>query len=204
MDSESMKLQFPVLSSKNYRSWSITMKLVLASKDLVEYIDSNLDDLIDVKTRELTLASTTPEVVVATVEDGVTPPSPLSTSVLSVEDKKAIDTAMLLLKQGNAKAMALIAVRVGPDQLSYIANAKTAFEQWSSLKRVYEPVGAAQLAALLGAFHGYSYRPRLRVDKVASNLTTLQLDIRMIDAREAPTDNAKLVTLTEMLLRSNS
>ena len=175
MDSESMKLEFPKLLSTNYRSWSTTIKLVLASKDLVGYIELDLSDLIDAKTRELTPASTTLEVVVATVEasDTATSPSASSTIVLSAEAKKAIDDATGVLKLGNAKAMAIIAVQVGPKQLSYIANAKTAFEQWSSLKRVYEPVGTAQLAALLAAFHGYSYRPGLRVDKIASDLTTL-------------------------------
>ena len=109
MDSESIKLQFAKLSSTNYRSWSTTIKLVLASKDLVRYIKTSLDNLIDEKTWELTPMS--------------------STSVLSAEAKKAIDTTADLLRLGNAKAMALIAVQVGPEQLSFIANAKTAFEQ---------------------------------------------------------------------------
>lgn len=99
--------------------------------------------------------------------------------------------------------MALIAVYVGTEQLLYIANTKLAFEQWWALKQVYEPIGTAQLAALLAAFHGYSQRPGHRVDKVASDLTTLQSDIRVINAGEAPTDTAKLITLTEMLLKSN-
>ena len=41
------------------------------------------------------------------------------------------------------------------------------------------------------------------MDKVASDLTTIQSDIRLIEPNETPTDNAKLVTLTELLLRSN-
>ena len=59
MDSES-KMQFAKLSSTNYRTWSTTMKLVLASKDLAGYIKSNVNDLIDAKTRELTPSSSTP------------------------------------------------------------------------------------------------------------------------------------------------
>jgi hypothetical protein len=72
---------------------------------------------------------------------------------------------------GRKRAKPILQVTV--KQLSFIANAKTAFEQWLSLKRVYEPVGSSQLAALLAAFHGYTYRSGLRVDKVASDLTTL-------------------------------
>jgi hypothetical protein len=63
------------------------------------------------------------------------------------------------VKLADAKAMALIIVNVETDQLSYIATATTAYEQWSSLKDVYEPTGPAQLAALLAAFHGYTLRP---------------------------------------------
>jgi hypothetical protein len=56
----------------------------------------------------------------------------------------------------------------------------------------------------LAAFHGYTLRPSVQVDKVAADLTTIQADIRLIEPAEAPTDNAKLVTLTELLLRSNN
>jgi hypothetical protein len=39
---------------------------------------------------------------------------------------------------------------------------------------------------------------------VALDLTTIQADIRLIELAEALTDNAKLVTLTELLLQSNN
>jgi hypothetical protein len=39
---------------------------------------------------------------------------------------------------------------------------------------------------------------------VALDLTTIQADIQLIKLAEAPTDNAKLVTLTELLLQSNN
>jgi hypothetical protein len=55
----------------------------------------------------------------------------------------------------------------------------------------------------LAAFHGYTLCLGVQVDKVALDLTTIQLDIWLIELTEAPTDNAKLVTLTELLLRSN-
>ncbi len=102
--------------------------------------------------------SATPEVIVTTTEgsgDNATSPDSSATSsatpappAMSPEIQKVIITATDLLKLGNAKAMALIAVHVGLEQLSFIANAKTAFEQWRALKRVYEPAGTAQLAAL--------------------------------------------------------
>lgn len=53
MDSES-KVQVPKLSSTNYRSWSGMMRLVLAGKRLVKYIDTDVKDLIEEKTRKLT------------------------------------------------------------------------------------------------------------------------------------------------------
>ena len=49
MDSEG-RLQFSKLSSVNYRQWSFTIKAVLASKDLIQYINTKVDDLIDNKT----------------------------------------------------------------------------------------------------------------------------------------------------------
>jgi len=203
-------LQLAKLSSTNYWSWSTTIKLVLASNDLVRYIESSFNDLINAKTQELSPSSATPEVVVTTIEatgNNATSPSALSTSpaptAMSPDVQKATVTATNVHKLGNAKAMALIAVYVGTEQLLYIANAKSAFEQWWALQQVYEPVGTAQLTALLAAFHGYSQRPGHRVDKVASDLTTLQLDIRVINAGEALTDTAKLITLKEMLLKSN-
>jgi hypothetical protein len=83
MDSESIKLQFPKLSSTNYRLWSTIIKLVLANKDLIGYIEKDLDYLIDAKTWELT--PTTPEVVVTAIEasDTATSPSASSTTTTS-------------------------------------------------------------------------------------------------------------------------
>jgi hypothetical protein len=95
MDSEG-RLQLAKLSSVNYRSWSMTIKLVLASKDLVGYIESSLNDLIEAKTRELTSMAATPEVVVATTEgsgDNATSPALSATSAPSTEIQKAIVTA---------------------------------------------------------------------------------------------------------------
>lgn len=84
MDSEDFKLQLAKLSSTNYRFWSTTIKLVLASNDLVRYIESSFNDLIDGKTQELSPSSATPEVVVTTIEatgNKATSPSALSTSL---------------------------------------------------------------------------------------------------------------------------
>ena len=39
---------------------------------------------------------------------------------------------------------------------------------------------------------------------MASDLTTIQSDIQLIKPTKAPIDNAKLVTLTKLLLRSNN
>jgi len=106
------------------------------------------------------------------------------------------------IKLADAKAMAVIIVQLGTDQLSYVETATTAYQQWQALRDVYKPTGPAQLAALLSAFHSYSLRG-VQVDKAASELSTIQADIRLIEPKEAPTDKAKLVTLTELLLRSN-
>ena len=60
MDSEG-RLQFSKLSSVNYRQWSFTIKAVLASKDLIQYINTKVDDLIDDKVRELSESTPSPE-----------------------------------------------------------------------------------------------------------------------------------------------
>lgn len=93
--------------------------------------------------------------------------------------------------------------QIGTEQWSFVATAKMAYEQWRALKRVYEPMGNAQLGSLLAAFHGYSLRPGQKVEKVASDMTTMQTDIWMINPGEAPTESSKLVRLIEMLLKSN-
>jgi hypothetical protein len=188
MDSEG-RLQFSKLSSVNYRQWSFTIKAVLASKDLIQYINSKVDDLIDkVHDGEST---------------GTTPATPESITA-AADAAAAVAKTKKELQLGDAKAQALIVIYLGVDQLSFVATATTAYEQWQLLKTIYEPTGPAQLAALLAAFHGYALRPGVQVDKVASDLTTIQADIRLIESAEAPTDNAKLVTLTELLLRSNN
>jgi gag-polypeptide of LTR copia-type len=177
------------------------MKLVLASKDLTQYIDVKVEELIDASIKEL-LASPPP----------ASPPSDGTSDDTSSPGSSGTDTAQSIttakikkdLKLADARAMALIAVMVNSDQLGFIATATTAYEQWGNLKRIYEPTGLAQLAALLAAFHGYTLRPGVQVDKVAADLTTIQSDIRLINASEAPTDNAKTVTLTELFLRANA
>jgi hypothetical protein len=116
----------------------------------------------------------------------------------------AVAKATKELQLGDAKAKALIIIYLGVDQLSFVATATTAYKQWQLLKSIYKPTRPAQLAALLAAFHGYALRPGVQVDKVASDLTTIQADIRLIELAEAPTNNAKLVTLTELLLQSNN
>ena len=130
-------------------------------------------------------------------------PSP-SVATVATDDALIASKARKELNLGDAKAKALIIVQLGIDQLSFVATATSAYDQWQALKTLYEPTGPAQLAALLADFHGYTLQPNVQVDKVASDLTTIQSDIRLIEPTEAPTDNAKLVTLTELFLRSNS
>ena len=200
MDSEG-RLQFSKLSSVNYRQWSFTIKAVLASKDLIQYINTKVDDLVDDKARELSESTPSPEPAQDGEDAGA---SPATTASTAIDVAAAVAKATKELQLGDAKAKALIVIYLGVDQLSFVATATTAYEQWQLLKSIYEPTGPAQLAALLAAFHGYALRPGVQVDKVASDLTTIQSDIRLIEPTEAPTDNAKLVTLTELLLRSNN
>jgi hypothetical protein len=126
-----------------------------------------------------------------------------TTPELDPKVSKAIEDATEALLLGDDQAKMWIGTQVGAEQWSFIATAKTAYGQWGALKRVYEPMGNAQLGSLLAAFHGYNLRPGQKVEKVASDLTTMQTDIRMINPSEAPTESAKLIRLTEMLLKSN-
>jgi hypothetical protein len=144
------RLQFPKLSSVNYRSWSFTIKAVLASKDLIQYINTKVDDLVDDKARELSELTPSPEPAQTT--EGESP----ATDVSLVDTAVAIAKATKELKLGDAKAQALIVVQLGVDQLSFVATATTAYNQWELLRTVYEPTGPAQLAALLSAFHRYT------------------------------------------------
>ena len=52
MDSEG-RLQFSKLLSVNYQQQSFTIKAVLASKDLIQYINNKVNDLVDDKAQEL-------------------------------------------------------------------------------------------------------------------------------------------------------
>jgi hypothetical protein len=73
MDSEG-RLQFSKLSSVNYRQWSFTIKAVLASKDLIQYINNKVNDLIDDKAYDSEGASTslaTSAITTKTVDDVV-------------------------------------------------------------------------------------------------------------------------------------
>lgn len=149
MDSDG-RLQFPKLSSVNYRSWSFTIRAVLASKDLAQYIDKKVEDLVDAKARELSAVTPSPA---PSTQDGTTP------SAAADVTAAAIAKATKELELQDSKAQALIVVHIGVNQLSFVATAKTAYEQWSLLKAVYEPAGPAQLAALLAAFHSYSLQP---------------------------------------------
>ena len=107
------------------------MKLVLASKELAVYIESNVKDLIDTKARELTPSSSTPEGMVRSVEgsdSSSTTTTPSAAPSLTPAQAKEITDATAALRLGDAKAKAWIAVHVGSEQLSFIANAQTAFD----------------------------------------------------------------------------
>jgi hypothetical protein len=126
MDSEG-RLQFPKLSSVNYRSWSFTIRAVLASKDLIQYIDNRVVDLIDSRARELLVLTLLPPpaTVTQTVKapnDGTTPSaSPTaSTDAITAKAKKEVELS-------DTKARALIIVQLGTDQLSFVATAITAY-----------------------------------------------------------------------------
>ena len=103
--------------------------------------------------------SLAPALVQSTEDDDTTPLA----SSRATDDAAAVAAnvakATKEIKLADAKAMALIIVHIGTNQLSYVATATTAYQQWHSLKDVHEPTGLAQLAALLAAFHSYTLRP---------------------------------------------
>jgi hypothetical protein len=136
MDSDG-RLQFPKLSSVNYRSWGFTIRAVLASKDLVQYIDSKVEDLVDARARELSVVTPSPAPTQSTVGNGTTP------SASADATAAAVAKATKELELRDYKAQALIVVHLGVDQLSFVPIAKTAYEQWSLLKAVYEATGPA-------------------------------------------------------------
>jgi hypothetical protein len=131
MDSKG-KLKIMMLSNTNYRSWSYTMKVVLESKKLVDYIETDVEDLINLKTWELTPKLTpkstdsgSPRVVLP----GESPGSSETSPQLTPEQVKDIATATEALRNRDAKARAWIATQVGPEQLNYVISLKTVFKQ---------------------------------------------------------------------------
>jgi len=119
MDSEG-RLQFPKLSSVNYRSWSFTIKAVLASKDLIQYINTRVNNLISSKAIKLTPSPETP------AQEGELLASP---ELSLVDTTVAIAKATKELLLSDAKAQALIIVQLSVNQLSFVATATTAYDQ---------------------------------------------------------------------------
>ena len=110
MDSEG-RLQFSKLSSVNYRQWSFTIKAVLASKDLIQYINTKVDDLVNDKARELSELTPSPE---PAQDSEAASASPASTTT-TVEVAAAVARATKELQLGDAKAKALIIIYLGVD-----------------------------------------------------------------------------------------
>ena len=103
----------------------------------------------------------------------------------------------------DAAARSIIMMYAGTDRIGYILGLNTAFEQWETLQKIHEPAGQHRLATLLQSFYGYQLRAKPTVDRSASELTSLQSDIRLIDASQAPTDQAKLAMLLLLYRRLN-
>lgn len=71
----------------------------------------------------------------------------------------------------------------------------TAYTQWEALRKIYEPTGRHRLAALLQGFYGYTPKPKTTIDQMATELSNLQADIRLVDKEQAPTEAAKIAVL---------
>jgi len=93
---------------------------VLASKDLIQYINTRVNDLISSKAIKLTLSPETP------AQEGES----LASLELSLVDTTiAIAKATKELLLSDAKAQALIIVQLSIDQLSFVATATIAYNQ---------------------------------------------------------------------------
>jgi hypothetical protein len=111
MDSEG-RLQFSKLLSVNYQQWSFTIKAVLASKDLIQYINTKVDDLVNDKAREL--SELTPSLEPAQ-DDASALLATLANTTTTVGVAAAVAKATKELQLSNAKAKALIIIYLGVD-----------------------------------------------------------------------------------------
>jgi hypothetical protein len=104
----------------------------------------------------------------------------------------------------DATARTIIMMYAGMERIGYILGLRTAYEQWETLRKIHEPAGQHRLATLLQSFYGYQLKSKPTVDKTASELTSIQADIRLIDPVQAPTDEAKLAVLLLLYRRLNA
>lgn len=102
-------------------------------------------------------------------------------------------------EKDNAVGMMILLGTVEGANLSYILFLKTLREQWTKLRRVNVLSGEARLADLIKQF--FKYRPKANegVDEIASNLSTIQVEIESIDKHERPTEKMKIMVLLEAL-----
>jgi hypothetical protein len=94
----------------------------------------------------------------------------------------------------DAKASTLIMGYYAQGTLQHILLLETTKEQWEALKTPYQPLGLQQLGTKLKAFTSYILRKDSAptVTTVATDLTTLQAEIKDIDPKERPSENAKI------------
>ena len=176
------------------------MRVVLKGKSLVQYIDRKVDNIVADKQRAIDASEGSGQQVTPAPEGSLASGVATTPSIGSYGSFEEWKDAQYV---GDARAMGIIMTHVGPDQLSLIESRLNAHEQWESLRRTYQPTGATQLVALLAAFHGYTLRANDTVDTASARLTTIQTDIRSVDAAQTPTDQAKAIKLMDLFARHN-
>jgi hypothetical protein len=175
----SNRFRCPKLTNENWKAWSALVRTHLESKDL---LDTIMPPLLPVGT----ITGTVSDARQSTTTD---PADSKLEAKGDAEQPTTIDLEGLKREaRKDATARTIIMMYAGPDRLGYILGFHTAYEQWETLRKVHEPTGQHRLATLLQSFYGYKLQPKNTINKTASDLTSVQSNIWLIDPGQALTN----------------
>ena len=151
--------RIPKLTGPNYRPWSLQVKRLLQSLELWSVVDLG-PSLVPVATAKPPETGKEGDSAVATGSTGSTG-----------GPKDGTDSGRGALK--DAKAATIIMGVCSQAVLQHILLLESAKEQWDTLKKLFQPVGAQQLSTKLQAFAGYRATEGTTVAEIATALSML-------------------------------
>ena len=76
---------------------------------------------------------------------------------------------------------------------------KPASAQWNALKQIHQSVGAQRPITPLNQFHACRIGPSESIDELATRLSNLQSELKVLSKENAPTDFVKIIALLNAL-----